>query len=146
MLSLQLVGLELRLGGHADHLLQAGPVVGAGEEGGWASWFGRHKAPGHAHKPVPIFIAQRCFLSPLRPGRLSRLKPLAVPSRLEAAPVNELSENPSSSSLGGSRDFRRTGSPTPGTRDRVSRPPVSTSGDPDGPGEEGARTAVRQDS
>lgn len=44
-------------GGHPDHLLQAGPVVGAGEEAGWAGWFGRHKAPGHAHKPVPMFIA-----------------------------------------------------------------------------------------
>ena len=136
----------LGLGGHPDDLLQAGPVVGAGEKGGWASWFGRHKAPGQAHKPVLIFIAQGCFLSPLRPGRLSRLKPLSVPIRLEAAPVNELSENPSSSSLGSSRDFRRMGSPTPGKRDRVGRPPLSrpeTTGDPrerKGLGEPSGRT------
>ena len=145
------MGLDLRLGGwgHPDHLLQAGPVVGAGEKRGWASWFGRHKAPGHAHKPVLIFIAQGCFLSPLRPGRFSRLKPLAIPSRLEAAPVNELSENPSSSSLGSSRDFRRMDSPIPGKRDKVGWSPLSrpvTIGDPEGPGEEGAWRAVRQDS
>ena len=66
-----------------------------------------------------------------------QIKAAGWSQQLEVAPVNELSENPSSSSLGGRSGFRRMGSATAGKRDRVGWPPLSRSESRKSPGTNG---------
>lgn len=121
-------------------------MVGAGEKRGWASWFGRHKAPGHAHKPVLIFIAPQDASVPTEAsGRLD--KAAGHSQQTGGGPVMSSARTLLPLPLG-SRDCRRMAHPYLGRGTRLGQPSLSrpeTTGDPEGLGEEGLR-AVRQDS